>query len=64
MFAEKKMYVTPHVKMLGMDGEEILAGSGTIGMKEGESGPKFSVEGVDTGKELAAKENGYSVWDD
>lgn len=64
MFAEKKMYVTPHVKMLGMDGEEILAGSGLVGMEEGESGPEIPVKGDDTGKELAAKENGYSVWDD
>lgn len=64
MFAEKKMYVTPHVKMLGMDGEEILAGSDPVGMEEGESGPKISVEGDDTGKELAAKENCYGVWDD
>ena len=64
MFAEKKMYVTPHVKMLGMDGEEILAGSGLVGMEEGELGPKITVEGDDTGKELAAKENCYGVWDD
>lgn len=64
MFAEKKMYVTPHVKMLGMDGEEILAGSGLVGMEEGELGPEIPVEGDDTGKELAAKENGYGVWDD
>lgn len=64
MFEEKKMYVTPHVKMLGMDGEEILAGSGNIGMEEGELGPEIPVEGDDTGKELAAKENCYGVWDD
>ena len=50
--------------MLGMDGEEILAGSDPVDMEEGELGPKISVEGDDTGKELAAKENGYSVWDD
>ena len=54
MFAEKKMYVTPHVKMLGMDGEEILAGSGLVGMEEGELGPEIPVEGDDTGKELEA----------
>lgn len=64
MFEEKKMYVTPHVKMLGMDGEEILAGSDPVGMEEGESGPEIPVEGDDTGKELAAKENCYGVWDD
>lgn len=64
MFAEKKMYVTPHVKMLRMDGEEILAGSKPIGFEVGKSGPEISVVGDDTGKELAAKENCYGVWDD
>lgn len=64
MFAEKKMYVTPHVKILGMDGEEILAGSGNIGMEVGKSGPEIPVVGNDTGKGLAAKENCYGVWDD
>ena len=55
MFEEKKMYVTPHVKMLGMDGEEILAGSGLVGMEEGELGPEITVEGYGTAKEVAAK---------
>lgn len=63
MFIVKKVYVSPDIKMMEMECEGILAGSGKIGFEEAETGPEIPVIGDDTGLELAGKDDDSAYWE-